>query len=97
MQQEFIKEVAGNEKDINEEIYWDYFKYENSSFLAKDLMRAKQAKNEKTVNNRGLIDLRDDINRKENPENENSKKVVEIVEKILYLINNKQVRELKCA
>ena len=60
-------------------------------------MRAKQAKNEKTVNNRGLIDLRDDINRKENPENENSKKVVEIVEKILYLINNKQVRELKCA
>ena len=97
MQQEFIKEVAANEKDINEEIYWDYFKYQNSSFLAKDLMRAKQAKNEKTVNNRGLIDLRDDINRKENPENENSKKVVEIVEKILYLINNKQVRELKCA
>ena len=97
MEQEFIKEVAGNEKDINEEIYWDYFKYQNSSFLAKDLMRAKQAKNEKTVNNRGLIDLRDDINRKENPENENSKKVVEIVEKILYLINNKQVRELKCA
>ena len=97
MQQEFIKEVAGNEKDINEEIYWDYFKYENSSFLAKDLMRAKQAKNEKTVNNHGLIDLRDDINRKENPENENSKKVVEIVEKILYLINNKQVRQLKCA
>ena len=60
-------------------------------------MRAKQAKNEKTVNNRGLIDLRDDINRKENPENENSEKLVEIVEKILYLINNKQVRELKCA
>ena len=56
-------------------------------------MRAKQAKNEKIVSNDGLIDLRDDINRKGNPENENSKKVVEIVEKILCLINNKQARE----
>ena len=97
MQQEFIKEFAANEKDVNEEIYWNYFKYQNSSFLAKDLMRAKQAKNEKIVSNDGLIDLRDDINRKGNPENENSKKVVEIVEKILCLINNKQARELKYA
>ena len=41
-------------------------------------------KNEKLVNNinHGLIDLRSYINRKEVPENENSNKVADIVEKI---------------
>ena len=41
-------------------MFWDYFKYQNPSFLAKDLIRAAQAKNEQIVNNvnDGLIDLR---------------------------------------
>ena len=51
----------------------------------KDLISAKQNKNEKLVNNinNGLIDLRNDINSKEIPENENPKKVANIAEKIL--------------
>ena len=78
-------EFIANEKDINYEIFWDYFKYQNPSFLAKDLIRATPDKNEQIVNNvnDGFIDLRNDINRKENPENENPKKVVEIVQKVL--------------
>ena len=63
----------------------NYFKYQNPSFLAIDLIRAKQAKNEQLVNNinDGLIDLRNAIIRKEIPQNENKKKIVDIVEKIL--------------
>ena len=33
------------------------------------------------ISNEGLIDLRNDVNRNETPENENPKKVVEIIEK----------------
>ena len=49
-----------------------------------------QAKNEKLANNinDGLIDLRNIINRREIPENQNSNKIVHIVEKILEF--NKQ-------
>ena len=54
-------------------------------FLAKDLIRATQAKNEKFVNNinDGLIDLRNTIIRIEIPENKNPNQIVDIVEKIL--------------
>ena len=38
-------------KDIADEIFWNYFKYQNPSFLAKDLTRAKQANNDQLVNN----------------------------------------------
>ena len=31
-------------KDINDEIFRNYFRYENYLFLLKDLIRAKQAK-----------------------------------------------------
>ena len=85
MQQEFIKEIIANEKDINDEIFWDYFKYQNPLFLAKGLIRAMQVKNKQTVNNvnDGLIDLRNAIIRKEIHENENPNNIVDIVEKIL--------------
>ena len=48
-------------------------------------LSAKQNKNEKSVNkiNNRPIGLRNDINRKEILENENSKKVVHIVKKII--------------
>ena len=84
MQQEFIDEIITAKKDINNEVFLDYFKYQNPSFLVKDLISAKQNKNEKLVNiiNNRLIDLRNGINRKEIPENENWKKVVNIIEKI---------------
>ena len=52
-------------------------------FLAKTLIRAKQAKNEQLVNNINdeLINLRDAIIKKEIPENENIDKIVDIDEK----------------
>ena len=63
----------------------NYFKHQNPLFLVKDLISANQDKNEKLVNiiTDELIDLRNAINRKEILENENPKKVVNIVEKIL--------------
>ena len=65
-------------------MFWNFFKHPNSSFLAKDLIRATQAKNEILVNNvnDGLINKKSAINKKENPENENPSKIVNIVEKI---------------
>ena len=80
-----MNKIIADEKDINDEIFWDYFKYKNPSLLAKDLIRATQAKHEQIVNNvnDGLIDLRNDINRKEISENEHPTKVVKIVEKIV--------------
>ena len=77
-----MNEIIADEKDINNE---NIFKYQNPSFLVKDLISAKQNKNEELVNNinNGLIDLRNDINRKEIPENKNPNKVADIVEKII--------------
>ena len=31
-------EIMANEKDIIDKIFWNYFKYQNSSFLAKYLI-----------------------------------------------------------
>ena len=85
MQQEIINEIIADQKDINNEIFSNYLKYQNPSLLVKDLVSAKQNKNEKLENkvNNGLIHLRNNINRKEIPENENPQEVADIVEKIL--------------
>ena len=82
-----MHEIIVKEKDVNYEIFWNYFKYQNSSLLEKDLIRATQTKNEPLVNNvnDGLIDLRSIIIRKEIPENKNPNKIVDIAEKILHL------------
>ena len=55
-----------------------------------------QVKNDQIINNINdrLIDLRNAINRKEIPANENPKKIVNIIEKFSTLIiSNKQVKE----
>ena len=39
-----MNDIIADEKYISYEIFWNYFKYQNPSFLAKDLIRAKQAK-----------------------------------------------------
>ena len=80
-----MNEIIAEEKDINDETFWNYFRYENISFLAKDLIRARLDKNEQFVNNSNdrLIYLRNAIIKKEIPENENAIKMLDIVEKIL--------------
>ena len=95
MQHEFRNEIIADEEDISNKIFLNYFKYQNPSSLVKDLIGANQNKNEKLVNNinNGLIDLRNDINRKEIPKNKNSGKVADIVEKILTLISNEKVKD----
>ena len=40
LQQEFMNKTIANKKDINDEIFWNYLKYQNPTFLAKDLIRA---------------------------------------------------------
>ena len=71
--------------------------YRNPSFLAKNLYKANQAKNKQTINqvNDGLIDLRNALSKKTNPENENPDKVVDIVENSLTLVDNKKVKDSK--
>ena len=39
------------QKDINYETFWYYFKYQNPSLSANELIRATQARNEQLVNN----------------------------------------------
>ena len=82
-----MHEIIAKEKDVNYEIFWNYFKYQNPLLLEKDLIRATQTKNEQLVNNvnDGLIDLRSIIIRKEIPENKNPNKIVDIAKKILHL------------
>ena len=73
------------EKNINEEIFKEDFSYESPSFLVKDLYESNQNKNYMIVKylNESLIDLSNSINSEEIPENENLKKRISIVEKIL--------------
>ena len=75
-------------KNINNEIVKEHFGYCNSLFSAKDLSKANKAENEKLaswVNNK-LTDLKNDVNKKEIPENENPDRVIDIFEKIADFI-----------
>ena len=96
MEQEFINKIITDEKGINNEIFLDYFKYQNPSLLVKELISTKQNKNEKIVNNinNGLIDKRNDINRREISESKNPKKVVDIVEKVLEFNKQQKGKEI---
>ena len=71
-----MNEITTDEKDINNEIFLNYFKYQNQLFVETDLIRAAWAKNETLLINfnDGLINSNNAINKKEIPENENPKK-----------------------
>ena len=79
-------------KNVNIETFNECFKYQNPIYLLKDLYEADKAKNEKIVKhiNDALIDLRDAVNRKQIPENENVCKVIGIIEEIF---NNKKLQK----
>ena len=89
--------MIAEEKDTNDEIFWNYFKYQNPSILAKDLIRATQAKNQQLVNNAndGLIDLRTAINSKKSLKMKIQIKLSKQLKKFSTLTNNKKVQELK--
>ena len=52
-----MNELITDEKDMNDKIFENYFKYQNPSVLAKDQIRAAQPKNQQLVSdvNDGLI------------------------------------------
>ena len=58
-------------KNMNEQIFREYFNYHSPSILVKDLYEDKQNENDKIVKNlnKSLINLRNSINGKEVPEN----------------------------
>ena len=63
-----MNEITANEKYINDSIFSNYFRYQSSSLLPKDLIRAAQAQNLELVNyiNNGLITLKNTLNNKRN-------------------------------
>ena len=85
MREEFLKEIENEDKNINEQIFGKYFNYQPTSSLVKELSEDNENKNDMIVKylNESLIDLRNFNNSKEIPKDENPKKVVNIVEKIL--------------
>ena len=61
-----MNKMITDEKAINGEIFCNYFDYHSPSFLAKDLLKAKQAKNQQLLNhiNDSFIGLRNSHNKK---------------------------------
>ena len=47
MHEEFLNEFVDEEKNINEVIFENYLKYQNPSYLAKHLLKARKNKNGK--------------------------------------------------
>ena len=78
---DFWKKTIRDGSNINTEIFGEYFKYQNSSFLLKDLYCAGKNRNKKIVNNvnNALIELRSAVNRTKTLSSENPEKVIDIV------------------
>ena len=76
MHEKCLNGIKNEEKNINEQIFNEFFSYHYLSFLVKDLYEDKQNINDKITRNinESLINLRNSINSKEIPENENPKK-----------------------
>ena len=83
LREEFLYEIKKEEKNINEQIFRQYFNYQPPPTLVKDLFEDNQNKSDMILKylDESLIDLRNSVNSKEIPENINLKKVVNIVEK----------------
>ena len=75
MCEEFLNEIANKEKNTNEEIYRNFFKYQNPSSLVEELIRENKNKTDKIkfqIMNE-LIKM-EDINKKEISEMKTRKK-----------------------
>ena len=92
-----VNKIKNDEKNINTEVFNEYFGYQNPSFLAEDLFKANQVKNDQIVDQTidSINELRNSIVKKEIPENENLNKITDIVEKSLSLTTNKKEQDLK--
>ena len=88
--EKFINEIKNDGKNMNEQIFKEYFFYYTLSFLAKKLYNSNQYGNDQIVKhiNDLLIELKKGISINKIPKNQKPNKIVEIVEKILNF--NKQ-------
>ena len=95
-----MNKIVNDETKINTKTFDKYFKYQNPTSLLKDLYEVDKATIEKIVDhvNVALRDLRNAVNKKDIPENENLDKVIDIVEEILSFNkpqNGKGIKILK--
>ena len=92
-----MHKVPNNATNKKIERFNEYFKCHDPSFLVKDSHNANETRNVKIVNyaHNALIDIRNTINKKETPENENPDKAVNIVEKILAFNKKQNCKGLK--
>ena len=76
--QSLLNEIKNEEKDVNNQIFKEYFHYQTPSILKKNLCEAYQIKKEIIVKhlNKSFIDLRNTANSKEIPANENPNQII---------------------
>ena len=93
----FLSEFKNEDKNINEQRFRVYLRYQDPSFLVKDLSKDNQIKSDTSVKylNESLVNSRNTGNSKQVPENENSKKVISIIEKVLDFNNQQNGKQLK--
>ena len=93
----FINDIINDEKGISNEIFNKYFRYQNPSFLAKDLSKTNQSKKKQIVKQtiHSINDLKNSIIKKEIPENENPNKIIYIVKKIFEFDSQQKGTRLK--
>ena len=72
-----MNEIINDEENINHEIFREYITYQNPSFVAKELLKANDIKNNEIVNQviYSMNELRKAVIRKEILENENPDKL----------------------
>ena len=94
LREEFINKIENEEKNINEQIFKEYFYDHIPLFLAKELYSNNQTINDEIVKNinGALIKLKKDINRKNIPENENLEKI--LLKKFSILTTNQKVKDV---
>ena len=90
--EKFFKYIEDESKEINYELFENYFKFVAPTALTKTYEMKNKKENDKLVKviKSGLIDLKDEIEKvsKKETENENPDKILKIVEEILEF--NKQ-------
>ena len=76
LRENLLNEIKNEGKNIIEQIFNEFFNYHYPSFLVKDLYEDNQNKNDEIVKNinESLVNLRNSMNSKEIPENENPEK-----------------------
>ena len=92
-------EIIIDEKDINLDLFREYFNYQSLSNMLKDVYDTNKKENKELRDTikRGLSDLENEIKKiSEDEKNEKPDKIVDIVERILYFNSqNQEGRGLK--